>query len=1008
MSRISRVFTISPSTPFLRALARGLLDGVLIPGFIPRNQPELLADATIYLPTRRAARALASVLLEETKSPALLLPRIVPLGDVDEEAFAFEPGGMEPTKPAISAAERRLALASLIAKFAEKETPLLPASPAIAIALADELAHLMDDFITAGFEFADAQKALEEKFSEFDEYWRRSRDFLEIVDKGWRAFLEERGSVDSATRRDTLLEREAERLASGKGGPVIAAGSTGTLPMVAELLRVIAHRENGAVVLPGLDQHLDKEAFALIGQLDEPMPGHPQFGLKRLIEKIGIAREAVVPLGEPAHQRREEILSLAFRPQSDDDASRRLAPVNSLEGIAIVEAADAREEALAIAILLREALHEDKTAALVTPDRALARRVCAELTRWDIEIDDSAGLPLADSEAGRLARLAAMAAEEDTAPSTILAFLSHPYMRDVFAMEEVALFDLACMRGARPAGGVAVLPAVIAALSHDKFHRSDKREQFEDAEWNRAAEVARKLSEMLSPLTALSRGEHDFLQFAHAHAASLSMILIDDGNDREEMREALEALVERGRDAPKMTLGDYAESFPATIRESTLRPARAENERLRILGPLEARMISSDCIVLGGLCEGVWPPEAHTDSWLNRPMRKAMGLDLPERRIGLSAHDFVQAASAHELFLVRARKQGGVETIASRFVQRIAAVAEKNDWDAAKSRGDTYLRLARALEDTPREAPAKAPEPRPPLAARPRQFSMSDIKDLTRDPYSIYARKILGLRKLEAVDEDPGVADRGTLLHDILSKFAELHPRALPANALDDLIAIGREAFEPMKNFPAALAIWWPRFERAAKWFVEQERARRGKIARIHSEVNGKITIKAGSQDFTLTARADRIEVNTDDTVSVLDFKTGILPTYKAAILGFEPQLLLEAAIAREGGFAGIDGGALAEVGPIKISGGQPPGEFSLFKLNSRSTDLIAVANARGISGDDHLDKAADVARKGAERLLTEYAKAETAYPFAPRVQWRKDYNDYEHLARFKEWSEGE
>jgi ATP-dependent helicase/nuclease subunit B len=411
--------------------------------------------------------------------------------------------------------------------------------------------------------------------------------------------------------------------------------------------------------------------------------------------------------------------------------------------------------------------------------------------------------------------------------------------------------------------------------------------------------------------------------------------------------------------------------------------------------------------VLGGLCEGVWPPEAHSDSWLNRPMRTALSLDLPERRIGLSAHDFVQAAGAEELFITRSRKQNGVETIASRFVQRLAAVADDNDWAEAKESGNKYLRWARELEAAKRTEAAEPPLPVPPLAARPRRFSMSDMRDLARDPYSIYARKILRLRKLDAIDEEPGRADRGTLLHDILSKFTTLHPGELSTSALDDLIEIGRTAFAPMESYPAAFAIWWPRFMRAAKWFVEAERSRRKEIAKIFTEVGGKIEIGAGNERFTLTARADRIEVRKDGSLAVLDFKTGKTPTYKEAILGFEPQLLLEAAIAREGGFTGIDTGALAEAGPIKISGGQPPGEFKLFELSNRG-DFKAVADPKGISGDDHLDKAADYALKGATRLLASYCDPKTGYPFAPRVQWQKEYNDYEHLARFLEWSEGE
>lgn len=1000
-----RVFTISPSAPFLRVLARGILDGVVVPGFLPRANAELLASATIYLPTRRAARVLADIFLEEAKTSALLLPRIVPLGDVDEDAFAFEPGDLAAIAPAVPSGERRLALAKLIAGYAGADPRLLPASPAIAIALADELAHLMDDFITAGLHFADAQKAVD---GEFDRYWERSREFLAIVDQGWNGFLEESGKIDSATRRDLLLEREAERLARSAGGPVIAAGSTGTLPKVANLLRVIASRSNGAVVLPGLDQGLDDDSFSMIAANDDHMPGHPQYGLKRLLEKIGIHRDAVIPLGKSVYPQREEILSLAFRPQPSGDISRRLAQPNSLTGIAVIEADNAREEALAIAIALREALHEQKSAALVTPDRALARRVCAELTRWEIDIDDSAGLPLADSEAGRLARLVVMAAESEAAPSTLLALLHHPFLRASFEIENIELFELSCLRGARPSGGFSALPGVIEEAQPQEYHASDPRARFDPSQWDRAKTVARTLADMLSPLLALTKGTPAFVEIAQAHLAVLSILLGDNTQEgSEEIVAALEELAVNGRQASAMSLAEYAESFPAMIREITLRPARSENERLRILGPLEARMISVDRMVLGGLCEGTWPPEAHTDSWLNRPMRKQMGLDLPERRIGLSAHDFVQAASSKELFLTRARKQGGVETIASRFLQRVAAVADHTDWTHAKDEGNKYLRWARTLEDAPRAETVAAPAPRPPVTARPQRFSMSDMRDLTRDPYSIYARKILNLRRLEPIDAEPGHAERGTLLHSILAEFAARHPAMLPASAHDDLIEIGRQAFAPMQNYPAVFAIWWPRFARAAKWFVEEERKRRDRIARIYSEVSGSLEINVNGRTSILTARADRIEVNKDGTIAVLDFKTGTLPTYKEAILGFEPQLLLEAAIAKAGGFQDVDSARLAEVGPIRISGGQPPGEFKLFALSNHK-DFKAVSEPRGILGENHLDIAADYARLGAEKLLTEYFDQNTAYPFAPRVQWQKDYNDYEHLARYKEWSEGE
>lgn len=997
MSVIPRVFTIPPTAPFLPALARGILDGRIVPGFAPRKTPELLADATIYLPTRRAARALAGIFLEETKSQALLLPRIVPLGDVDEDAFAFEPGGLAPLKPAISAGGRRLALAKLIYGYAKTDTELLPASPAIAVALAEELAHLMDDFITAGLPFSSLEQAVT---GELDKYWERSRDFLKFVGGVWKNHLDETGAIDAATRRDLLLEREAERLARPDGGPVIAAGSTGTVPKVAELLRVIARRENGAVVLPGLDQELAKAAFAKIGLADEPMPGHPQFGLKRLIERIGVAREAVQPLEAARYPEREAILSLAFQPHLEA-AERAAIAATALENVTVIEAQDAREEALAIAIALRESLHNGTTAALVTPDRALARRVCAELSRWNIAIDDSAGLPLADSEAGRLARLMAQAATTDATPSLLLALLRHPYLRHLFSDGDTALLEISALRGPRPAGGAQNLAQAVHAARAEKFHRRDVRSTLKDDDWNRASALAARLERILAPLLALREGENEFSRLAIAHRAAFLAALGEElPPDCEPMSEALDALCEVGNAAPSMQLSDYADAFAALLREHTLRPPQDEDARIRILGPLEARMISAHRVVLGGLCESVWPPEAHTDAWLNRPMRKALKLDLPERRIGLSAHDFVQAAGAAEVFFVRSRKQGGVETIASRFLQRLEAVADPAAWAHAKRSGAEYCALAAHLEKATPLEPLKAPKPKPPVAARPRQFSVSDVRDLVRDPYTIFAKHILSLSPLEAVDEEPDAAMRGSLLHDVLSQFSKKFPDALPQDALEQLLAIGRGAFAPLHEFPGAYAIWWPRFTRVAKWFVREERARRTKIRKVLSEIGGRLEFSVAGANYLLTARADRIDVGAENSISILDYKSGEMPSLSQCLAGFEPQLPLEAAIARSGGFKDVSAGAgIAELGPVRITGGIPAGEYLLFEFTDKQAEKFGIST---------FDQLADSALARFKALLGSYANPDQPYLSTPRAKWRKRYNDYDHLARLKEWSVAE
>src|ERR1041385_6018589 len=172
--------------------------------------------------------------------------------------------------------------------------------------------------------------------------------------------------------------------------------------------------------------------------------------------------------------------------------------------------------------------------------------------------------------------------------------------------------------------------------------------------------------------------------------------------------------------------------------------------RVRILGTSEARLVHVDRVVLGGLVEGVWPPETRTDPWLSRPMRLELGLDLPERRIGLSAHDFAQLLGMPEVFLTRAAKIAGAPTVASRFVQRLAAVAGEA-WPRPLARGEQYLAWARDLDRAEKVVSLRRPRPTPPLAARPQRLSVTEIEHWLRDPYTIYAKHILKLRPIHAV-----------------------------------------------------------------------------------------------------------------------------------------------------------------------------------------------------------------------------------------------------------------
>jgi ATP-dependent helicase/nuclease subunit B len=411
--------------------------------------------------------------------------------------------------------------------------------------------------------------------------------------------------------------------------------------------------------------------------------------------------------------------------------------------------------------------------------------------------------------------------------------------------------------------------------------------------------------------------------------------------------------------------------------------------RVRIYGPLEARLQSVDRMVLGGLVEGIWPPQTRADPWLSRPMRHELGLDLPERRIGLSAHDFAQALGAPEVILTRAAKQGGAPTVASRFVQRLAAVAGEARWDAALQRGARYTALARKLDETATLKPVVRPAPKPPLAARPKQLSVTEIEHWLRDPYTIYAKHVLKLAPLDEIDTAPGASDRGTLIHDSIGEFAKTYTDKMPDDPVAKMREIGERHFKPLADFPEARAFWWPRFLRIAEWLAGYETARRAKLSALHAEIGGGIPIPFGDGEFKLTVRADRIECLSDGRYAILDYKTGAPPTEKQVRTGLSPQLTLEAAILRQGGFKAIPAGAtVGELLYVRLRGGAVAGEAMLIEFETGT-----------------VDEQADNALARLAGLLAKFADPSTPYYSLLHPMWATHYGTYDHLARVQEWS---
>ena len=1017
------VFNIPASAPFLPVLIDAFRDGRLVDSFPASHDPLELARATLYLPTRRACRMARDAFLAAFDGQAVILPRIVALGDLDEDEIIFAEAATGELAanalslpPAIGKLERKLLLTQLIVRWAaairpELGAPLIANTPAAALALADDLARLIDDVVTREVDWKRLDNLVP---NQFDKYWQFTLDFLRIAHSYWPARLAERGEIDAAARRDRLIDAELRRLASGNQ-PVVAAGSTGSMPATARLLAAIAQLPQGAVVLPGLDMDLDEGSWCSIaGSKDEkgaPVAVHPQFAMQALLARMGIARHAVKQLAKPAEHGREMLVSETMRPAITTDRWQTrfkdpdfIAAVDrSLANVSVIEAANGEEEALAIAVSLRETVETPgKICALVTPDRALARRVVAALARWQVDVDDSGGDALADTPAGIFARLVAKASLGGLEPAPVLALLKHSLSRlgaKAGAHDRaIAALERAVLRGPRPRRGSAGLAHALATFktSRHELHHNDPRGAVLPADLDAAVQLVEKLGRALSSLETLANRPLSLFVFAQAHAKALEALANDgktvtaySGTDGLQLQRAFETILESPTSHTlELAPTDYPEVFHLLLSGRAERRAETGNPRVRIFGLLEARLQNVDRIVLGGLNEGTWPPDARNDPWLSRPMRLELGLNLPELRIGLSAHDFAQGLGAREVILTRAVKQAGAPTVNSRFVQRLAAVAGEKRWNEALARGAVYIGYARALDHPAKVSPVLRPQPAPPLEVRPTQLSVTDIENWLRDPYTIYAKHVLRLFPLEAIDTPPGAADRGAFIHEAIGEFTKTFADALPANVAREFIGIGEKHFAPLQDYEEARAFWWTRFQRIAKWFEGWERKRRSGADKIFAELSGKHPISLGKVRFILNARADRIERRTNGSYAILDYKTGQPPTEPQVRSGLAPQLTLEAAILRNGGFPGIPGGSVAEISYVRLRGGDPAGELKNIKI---------------IDGTP--DSCADIALQRLTGIAEKFLVAGEPYRSLVHPMWKKQYGEYDHLARVKEWA---
>ncbi len=999
MESAPRVYTIPSDEPFLEVLARSVLKGFPGDGASPPS-PLDLARATILVPTRRAARELERIFFEVNGKHGLLLPRISPIGDIDEELFEFAAGPASLSDaalpPAVSKIGRDLILMDLIDEWArlnpqEKLAQEIVTSPRQMVTLAASLADFLDSM-----EIEDIDPALIADLYGIESARHREAilGFLALIREKLPARLAEKNLLGPKARRSLLLRREAVRLAENASPwPVIAAGSTGSIPAARDLLAAIARLPKGAVILPGLDKYMDEESWSELGAQ------HPQFILKGFLQSLSLSRDEVALMPGCATGPRSWLSSEIMRPTATAEKWGTVVNLQkeliagALEDLKLVEAANVSEEATTISLMLRKALETPgQTASLMTPDRELALRVKQELRNAGVAIDDSAGEPLIRFGGAAFLNLLMEAILSDCAPEKLLALFRHDLCcfgcDPGTARAAVNVIELAVFRASfniLPLSELASAVMEARTSTGTNPHAHDAIRRKTEAEWMAAVEYASKAWECLMPLVKIGEtGLGTHLQMLIRCCELAAGPAFWEGEEGETLRLLLDGIEGESATIASCSFITAASLLQTYMTATSFRTKVEPRTRLSILGLLEARLSRPDLVILGGLNEGRWPASPDPGPWLSRPMRKTLGMQEPERHIGQEAHDFAQALGCKEVYLVWSRRVGDAPAIPSRWIlrlQMLAKAAELTDCFETKQ----WQSLVARLDSPAAVKSCERPKPRPPREARPKRLSVTQVEPLIRDPYGVYAKQVLALRPLSKMSAAPDMSLRGVLFHQIVADFLKQYPKTLTPGANEYLVERGRHHFAPLLSHSDVGTFWWPQFMRISDWLAKEELRQRQDVVDVHAEIEGRLDFLVAGRLFTLICRTDRIDVFADGTARITDFKTGSVPTAPQVDAGLAPQLTLQCAMLESGAF-GLGPLQPREIAYVKLSGGDPAGEVLVPKLKQ---PVMECARAQ---------------LSGLISLLTAYDNEDQAYLPRAIVELEDEEREYDHLSRYREW----
>lgn len=953
---MQKIFNIPLSCSFLDVLAEHFLA-------VYQENPLALADVLFLLPNRRACQSLTAAFVRRQGLKPTILPQMQPIAEVEEDELqitGFDVSAeLSDLPPAISATERQMLFTKiLMAKPTDYGLEKMPIGQAAV--LAGELASFIDMVYQQELSFDNLQNIVPEEYAA---HWQETLKFLKIITDYWPAILSEKGKVDSLVRKHRLLGAQLQIWQKVKPSKhIVVAGTTAAFPLMKELVRTVLSLEHGEVFLSGIDKYLSDDDWA---QLDEL---HPQYELKQLLDYLQIERWQISDLVGALSVEKENFIAEVMRPAVTSDKWRHLQKDSfsqrSFEGIHLLNVADMRSESLAAALMMREVLNEpEKTAALVTTDRTLARCVASELARWNIAVDDSAGCPLGLTPVGIFLRQIITVIEQNFAPVAVLGLMKYPFyangVNPFEARRQVRAYERYCLRQKN------------APQHTEKDHIFT---QLQDCLQNMCA-LYQKTTVKITEILKAHLQAAEVLATTDCKNGAQILWKNEDGETAAKfMADLLEYADVLGEIQPE----EYGQWLGVLMGQHTVRRRFGAHPRLKILGPLEARLQHFDRVIIGEVNEGSWPQAMKADPWMSRPMKKDFGMPLPEKNIGVQAADFSALLANAEVFVLRADRVQGTPMVKSRWLMRMETVLQAIGFQPQQLEASQYGIWAKVLDKATVIKKISPPAPKPPVSARPRELPASAIENWMRDPYMIFAKYILQLKPLDELEQDVSFADYGTLVHAVLEEFNNKYPKDYPDNAKRELLQLGESYFMKANISEETKAFWWPNFLKTIDWVVAKEESYRQNVAQVYNEVKGKYSFDAPAGRFVVTAKADRVDITKDGKVNIIDYKTGQARSAKEIEYSYAPQLPIEALIAEQGGFEGIPA-AEAEALIYWQLGRKESGIFSnvssvLQNTYDRIRELVALFDFEN-----------------------------TPYFSKPNFRYAPKYSDYEQLSRIKE-----